>query len=161
MLQGLAPIVSGDMRLVVLGSFPGARSLALQQYYAHPQNQFWKILSALWQVDLLTASYAERCAVLLAHRLGLWDVYARCERQGSLDSAIRNPVVNNFAALARDCRGLQATAHNGGESFRNAGKTLLNIPAHRLPSTSPAHASWSFSRKLDAWQVVFAQHGLV
>ena len=134
----------------------------MRQYYAHPQNHFWKILSALWGTDLVGLPYEERCHALVAHGLGVWDVYAACEREGSLDTSIRNAEVNDFAALARRCPQLQAIGHNGGESYRHARHTSqVGVPVYRLPSTSPANASWSFERKLAAWREVFAAHGLV
>lgn len=163
-LQGLAPVADARTRLVILGSFPGAASLAAQQYYAHPQNKFWPILAALWpqhpQPD--RHDYAARLEWLLARGLGLWDVYDSCERQGSLDSAIRQPQVNDFAALKRRCPQLQAVAHNGGESFKHAGKLQgLGLTVYKLPSTSPANASWSFERKLAAWREVMQATGLL
>jgi hypoxanthine-DNA glycosylase len=179
-LTGLAPVVSANTVVLVLGSFPGARSLALQQYYAHPQNQFWKILQAIWPTDPLPdvtghdandmlERYAQRNQWLLDHGLGVWDVYAACEREGSLDSAIRDAVVNDFGALRLPR--LKAIAHNGAESFRHsrhvvaalsaAGRPQNEAPAfYRLPSTSPANASWTFERKLEAWRHVMTQHGL-
>lgn len=165
LLQGLAPVVDGRTALLILGSFPGARSLAQQQYYAHPQNQFWKILQALWPQHPLPAAsaphgYEQRCQWLLERGLGLWDVYGRCSRAGSLDSAIRDAVPNDIHALALPR--LAAVAHNGAESFRHARHTaLLGVPVHRLPSTSPANASWSFERKLQAWREVVAAQGLL
>ena len=161
-LQGLGPMVDANTRLVVLGSFPGVASLRAQQYYGHPRNQFWPILSALWAVDLVALGYADRLSTLLAHGLGLWDVYASCERQGSLDSAIAHAQLNDLASLARRAPRLQAVVHNGGESARSARHTQsLGVAVHRLPSTSPANASWSFARKLGAWRAVFEQHGMV
>ncbi|KAF1043122.1 MAG: hypothetical protein GAK38_04076 [Xylophilus sp.] len=107
-------------------------------------------------------AYAHRLAVLRERGLGLWDVYGACEREGSLDTAIRNARVNDFAALARGCPQLQAIAHNGGESFRHARHSrTLGLPVYRLPSSSPANASWSFERKRDAWAEVFMAHGLI
>ena len=91
LLQGLPPAIGASTRLVVLGSFPGVASLQAQQYYAHPRNHFWPILSALWNTDLKALPYAERLQQMLARGLGLWDVYASCEREGSLDSAIQQP----------------------------------------------------------------------
>jgi hypoxanthine-DNA glycosylase len=165
MLTGLPPLVSGQTRLLILGSFPGVASLAAQQYYGHPQNHFWKILQAIWPSSAIRTgadSYKIRSEWLLSRQLGLWDVYAACERQGSLDSAIRRPVVNDFAAIQRLCPALQAIAHNGGESFKHSKHTLqLGVPVYRLPSTSPANASWSFDRKLAAWREVFEKHGLI
>ena len=165
-LRGLAPIVSSHTRLLVLGSFPGVRSLAQQQYYGHPQNHFWKILAALWGVDLFALPYAERCAAVQTRGLGLWDVYAACEREGSLDTAIRNATVNDFSALRQQCPQLQAIAHNGAESFKHMPRVAASlgegsaVAFYKLPSTSPANASWSFERKLAAWREVLEPQGV-
>ncbi|HJS01873.1 MAG TPA: DNA-deoxyinosine glycosylase [Variovorax sp.] len=159
-LTGLAPIVSESTVLLILGSFPSVRSIAQRQYYAHPQNQFWRILQATWPdipLPMGPDSYQKRSDWLLARGLGLWDVYGRCRREGSLDSAIRDAVVNDIAGLRLPA--LAAIAHNGGESFRHARHTrTLGVPVHRLPSSSPAHASWSFERKAAAWREVIAQY---
>jgi hypoxanthine-DNA glycosylase len=161
----MQPIVSCNTRLLVLGSFPGAASLARQQYYAHPQNHFWKILQAIWPdspFDISAGSYEKRSEWLLGRGLGVWDVYASCEREGSLDAAIRKPQVNDFAELQRRCAQLAVIAHNGGESFRHARHTAaLGFAVYKLPSTSPANASWSFERKLAVWREVVAAAGLL
>ena len=158
-LQGLAPVAPRHARLLVLGSFPGVASLAEQQYYAHPRNHFWPILSALWGVEL--ASYRQRIAEARRRGLAIWDVYAACRREGSLDSAIEAARPNDLAGLVRRLPQLRAIAHNGGESARSMRLTrTLGLPVHRLPSTSPANASWSFDRKLQAWRTVFEQAGL-
>jgi hypoxanthine-DNA glycosylase len=160
-LLGLGPLIDDNTRLIVLGSFPGAASLLAQQYYGHPRNHFWPILSALWDVDLKSAPYERRLEAARAHGLGLWDVYASCERQGSLDSAIENAALNDLASLRQRAPTLQAIAHNGGESARAMRHTrALGLPVHRLPSSSPANASWSFERKLAAWRAVFQEHGV-
>jgi len=99
---------------------------------------------------------------MLDKGLGLWDVYASCERTGSLDAAIRNPLVNDFTELKHRCPELRLIVHNGGESFKHAHHTsALGLPVYRLPSTSPANASWSFERKLAAWRDVVSLAGLV
>lgn len=160
-LQGLAPVLAPHTRLVVLGSFPGEASLAAQRYYAHPRNQFWPILSALWGVDLPAMPYPQRLEQVLQRGLGIWDVYASCRREGSLDSAIEAAVLNDLSSLRQRAPGLQAVAHNGGESARAMRVTRdLGVAVHRLPSTSPANASWSFERKLAAWRAVFAGHAM-
>ncbi len=162
-LTGLAPLVSPATKVLILGSFPGVRSLQAQEYYGHPQNQFWKILQAIWPFgvhEISASSYENRSNWLLERDLGVWDVYASCEREGSLDSAIRNAVPNDIAAL--NLPQLQAIAHNGGESFKHARHTrTLGVPVYQLPSTSPANASWSFERKLAAWREVMERHGLI
>lgn len=160
-LSGLAPIIAPATRLVVLGSFPSEASLAAQQYYAHPRNHFWPILGALWGVELRQLPYAERVALVRERGLGIWDVYASCRREGSLDSAIEDAEPNDLAGLLRHAPRLAAVAHNGGESARAMRVTrALGVVVHRLPSTSPANASWSFERKLAAWREVFALYGL-
>lgn len=188
--HGLAPVAGAHTVVLVLGSFPGAASLQARQYYAHPQNHFWKILQALWPQHPLPPAgpdgYSDRCAWLLARGLGLWDVYQSCEREGSLDTSIRHARLNDFALLRSVCPQLAALAHNGAESFRHAQAVLAGLSASRhlpllphdggnagvrpaappieavrLPSTSPANASWSFERKLTAWADVMARHGLL
>ncbi|WP_310628669.1 DNA-deoxyinosine glycosylase [Limnohabitans sp.] len=164
-LQGLPPLLDAHTRLVVLGSFPGVASLRAQQYYGHPQNQFWKIMATLLSSDaaiVLTMAYAERVQWLLNQGVGLWDVYAACEREGSLDANIQNAQPNDLQSLRTRCPALVAIAHNGGESFKHAKFTrALGLPVHRLPSTSPANASWTLARKLAAWREVFQMAGLL
>ena len=164
-LHGLPPAVTDQTRLLVLGSFPGATSLASQQYYAHPQNAFWRILQAIWPAspyDIRADSYQNRIDWMLDKGIGLWDVYASCERIGSLDSAIQQPQPNDLAGLLERCPQLQVIAHNGGESFKHADLTRsLGLPVYRLPSTSPANASWSFERKLAVWREVVGLAGLI
>lgn len=161
-LQGLAPVASPAARLLVLGSFPSVASLAAQQYYAHPRNQFWPIVSRLLNLDLTTLSYPQRVQAACDAGLAIWDVYARCERRGSLDSAIEAAVPNDLPALVARLPALRLIAHNGGESARAMRVTrTLGLPVLRLPSTSPAHASWSFERKLAAWRDAFVTAGLV
>ena len=161
-LEGLPPVVGPDTRLVVLGSFPGAASLAAGQYYAHPRNRFWPLMGVLCGIDT-TLPYPDRVRALNARGVGVWDVYAQCEREGSLDSAIRAAQLNDFPALLQRCTRLNTIVHNGGESFRHAKvveKSLAQaglagqVTVHRLPSTSPANASWTFEQKLTAWRAV-------
>lgn len=160
-LVGLPPVIARHTRLVVLGSFPGAASLAAGEYYAHPRNHFWPLLSALWGVDLRALPYPARLAEVKRRGLGLWDVYGACRREGSLDADIHDAEFNDFASLRHSAPALRAVAHNGGESAR-AMRHLqaLGYDGTRLPSTSPANASWSFERKLAAWRTVFAAHSI-
>ena len=163
-MTALPPLVSSETRLLILGSFPGVASLRAQQYYGHPQNHFWPILQAIFgpSADYTGgSSYQIRSEWLLSKKLGLWDVYASCERECSLDSNIRQAVLNDFSSLRQLCPQLEAIAHNGGESFKHARYlSALGLPVYKLPSTSPANASWSFERKLAAWREVFEKHGV-
>ena len=161
LLQGLPPVIARHTRLLLLGSFPGVASLAAGQYYAHPRNQFWPLLSALLGEDLAALPYAQHLQRLRAHGLGLWDVIAACRREGSLDRRIRDAQYNDLGSLRRHAPGLLAVAHNGGESARAMRVTAaLGLQVFRLPSSSPANASWSFERKLAAWREVFAACGV-
>ena len=170
-LTGLPPVASPYTHVLILGSFPGVASLRAQQYYGHPQNQFWRLLSALWPAHPLPAAhdYAARCDWVLARGLGIWDVYAACEREGSLDTSIRNARLNDFAALHARLPRLAGLAHNGGESFARARQVRASmglamdapVASLRLPSTSPANASWSFARKCEAWGEAFRRWDLL
>lgn len=161
LLAGLPPVLARHTRCLVLGSFPGAASLAAQQYYGHPRNHFWPLLSAIWGVDLAALSYRARLAEVRRRGLGLWDAYARCRRAGSLDAAIEAAEPNDFALVRRRSPALALVLHNGGESARVA-RTFesLGLATRRLPSTSPANAGWSFERKLAAWRAAFAEGGV-
>jgi hypoxanthine-DNA glycosylase len=164
-LKGLPPLLDKNIRLLVLGSFPSVASLRAQQYYGHPQNQFWKIMATLLSpnaAEVLAMTYPERAQWLLSQNVGLWDIYAVCERKGSSDAHIKNSQLNDFRSLREICPRLVAVAHNGGESFKHAKFTLtLGLSVHRLPSTSPAHASWTFERKCEAWRSVLQAEGLL
>lgn len=152
-LIGLAPIADAQARVLILGSFPSPASLAAGQYYAHRQNQFWRILAAVLGQPLVDMDYAARLAAVKAAGIAIWDVYRSCERPGSLDSAIRNGQPNDFAALKKSAVAIRLIRFNG----RAAGKfapqlAALGYETAVLPSTSPANAGWSFERKLAAWR---------
>jgi hypoxanthine-DNA glycosylase len=153
LLAGFPPILDRSTRIVILGSFPGAASLAADQYYAHPRNQFWRLLSAVLQDPLTGLPYEQRLQRVLSHGIGLWDVIALCEREGSLDADIRRAQANDFALLRQQCPELRRICFNGKTSgkfapqFADAGfETLV------LPSSSPANAQLSFDEKLAQWK---------
>jgi len=138
---------------LILGSFPSEASLAARQYYAHRQNQFWKILGAILEQPLFEMVYARRLETVQAARIAIWDVYAECERQGSLDSAIRNGKPNDFAGLRKSAPALRRVLFNGQTPGRFApALAALGLDTRVMPSTSPANAGWSYERKLAAWR---------
>jgi hypoxanthine-DNA glycosylase len=160
-LRGFPPVIDAEVRRLILGSFPSAASLAAGQYYAHPRNQFWRILGRLLGEPLAELPYAERLQRTLQRRVGIWDVYGACQREGSGDAAIRHPHANAFARLRRLAPRLDSVAFNGAAAgrfrplFEAAG-----FAARVLPSTSPAHAGRSFEEKLALWQAWWrAPHG--
>jgi hypoxanthine-DNA glycosylase len=150
------PVVDPNTTILILGSLPGAASLAAGSYYAHPRNQFWRLAGAVIGVDLAALPYEERLSALLRHRIGLWDVIADAERAGSLDAAIRNPAANDLQGLVASLPELRTIGFNGATAAR-IGRAQLSSLAERyrlvpLPSSSPAHAGLSFEAKLRSWQ---------
>lgn len=157
------PIAAPHARLLVLGSMPGAASLAAGQYYAHPRNAFWPIMGALYGFDP-RAAYAERVACLQAAGVAVWDVLASCVRPGSLDSAIdaTSAQPNDFRAFFAAHQGIRRVYFNGAAAEAAYRRHVLpqgawaDLPALRLPSTSPAHAALDLARKAEAWRVLTA-----
>ena len=154
-LTGLAPVIDPAIRILILGSFPGAASLAARQYYAHPRNQFWRLVSSMVGEDLVALPYADRLPRLLAHRVGLWDVLAGCEREGSLDTAIRRPAANDFERLRVLCPELRTVGFNGQASGKFAPQFVAaGYRTVVLPSSSPAHMAVTFEHKLQIWRAL-------
>ncbi len=154
--QGLAPVVSPDARLLILGSLPGAASLSAAQYYAHPRNAFWKLVGRAVGLDLQSLAYPERLDALRNNGIALWDVIASAERRGSLDAAIRDARTTDLTTLIADLPRLRAVAFNGGLAART-GRQLLAGASHLtlidLPSSSPAHTR-PIEEKAAAWAVL-------
>lgn len=163
-LHSFAPVVTPTSRVLVLGTMPGAASLAKQEYYGFPHNAFWRIMAALGGADGgadgVPERYADKLELLRRTGIALWDVCHSCRRTGSLDSNIVDEAPNDIAALLAAHPSIRAVAFNGGPAYRlfkkhigldtiGEGRALLP-----LPSTSPANASWSYERKLAAWSAL-------
>lgn len=151
------PVADLRTETLILGSLPGAASLAAARYYAHPQNQFWRLVGAVIGVDLPGMAYEERLHALLDRRIGLWDVVAEAERPGSLDAAIRDPVPNDLIALTRSLPRLKTIAFNGGTAARigtmHLGEAAGRFRLLALPSSSPAY-TLALSAKLERWRAL-------
>jgi hypoxanthine-DNA glycosylase len=151
--RGLAPIASRDARLIILGSLPGDASLAAKRYYAHPTNQFWRLLGPAIGRDLATLTYAGRLGALASARVGLWDVIESATRRGSLDQSIRTAAANPLAEWLGGFPDLRAVAFNGQAAARSARRVLEPIDGIALidlPSSSAAH-TMAFADKAAAW----------
>ncbi len=159
-LRGLDPVMDSNIRVLILGSMPGVQSLNAVEYYAHPRNALWWILSEWLEFDL-QQPYLERCQGILDAGLGLWDVVGECVRPGSLDSAIRldSVVVNDILGLLVRYQQIERILFNGGKaaslfnkhvaaSLRDLGRDVASIV---LPSTSPAYAAMSQEEKKARW----------
>ena len=151
---GLPPIARPDARLFILGSLPGDASLAARRYYAHPTNQFWRLLGSAIGEELHELDYEQRLERLAERRIGLWDVIASASRPGSLDQAIREAAHNRIEHLLHDFPDMRAIGFNGGTSAR-VGRVLIGEPPPQLvlidlPSSSAANTK-PFADKAAAW----------
>ena len=155
--RSFAPVVDAGTRLLVLGSLPGERSLAAARYYAHPQNQFWRLIGGVIGQDIAALPYEDRLTALLGAGIGLWDVVASATRTGSLDTAIRDHQANDLATLIASLPALQALAFNGATSARIGRKAIGDTPLALidLPSSSPAY-TLPFAEKQVRWRQLAA-----
>jgi double-stranded uracil-DNA glycosylase len=161
---GFPPIASPRARVLVLGSLPGQLSLTRGEYYANPQNAFWKIVKS--RIPDLSPDYASRLAALMEHRIALWDVLAAATRSGSLDAAIADDAIsNNFRALFHAYPKIQRIYFNGATAAKLYEKHVIPtltdtqraLVRHTLPSTSGAHATLTFAEKAARWSVIWAE----
>ena len=156
-----------DTRVLILGSLPGVASLAAHQYYAHPQNQFWRLVGGVIGVDLAALAYPDRLAALAAARIGLWDTIASAHRRGSLDGAIRAAETRDIAAFAATLPALRLIAFNGATAARLGRAALVDtgrlgraalagtpLALLDLPSSSAANARLPFAAKQAQWQAL-------
>jgi hypoxanthine-DNA glycosylase len=147
-----APVVDARTRVLILGSLPGAQSLAARRYYAHPQNAFWRLTGSVIGVDLVALDYPDRLAALLAGGIGVWDVIATARRDGSLDGAIRDVEGNDLIALVGSLPRLRLVAFNGKKAAAIGARLLAPETPHlTLPSSSPAY-TMAFAPKVAAWE---------
>ena len=155
--KGFPPIARSDARVLILGSLPGDRSIAEQQYYAHPRNAFWKIMAELLGIE---GDYATRCNLLCEHGIALWDVLQSSVRPGSMDAAIQlnGAQPNDFETFFVEHPGIRTIGFNGRKAQQMFTRFVRYGPESAdlvlLPSTSPAYASMPFSAKLSAWRDV-------
>jgi TDG/mug DNA glycosylase family protein len=154
--RSMPPVGSADASLLILGSLPGEASLRAQRYYAHPQNQFWRLLGAAIGEELAALDYDDRLARLSARAIALWDAVGEARRQGSLDGAIRSATANQLADYAATHPRLRAVAFNGNTAARLGRAALAGIQQVRLidlPSSSPAYTI-PFAAKAERWAVL-------
>jgi hypoxanthine-DNA glycosylase len=152
------PKAGPETRVLILGSLPGEVSLARGQYYAHPRNQFWRLIGAVIGAELAGADYPERLAALQRAGVGLWDVVKTAHRTGSLDQHIRDHAPNPLAEFAASLPELRAVGFNGGKAWKIGAAQLVGAPGLELialPSSSPAH-TLAFDAKKAAWMALGA-----
>lgn len=149
------PVIDENCKLLILGSFPSVASRSVGFYYGHKQNRFWQVLSAIYN-EPVPSSISGKKEYLLRHHIGLWDVLAGCDISGSADAAIKNPRLNNISGLIKQY-GISKIYFNGAAAynlFQRINNEKLDAELIKLPSTSPANASYNLSRLIDAWKII-------
>lgn len=151
-LHNIPPVYDKNSRILILGSFPSVKSREMKFFYGHPQNRFWRVLSALIGCEC-PATIAEKKEMLLKNNIAVWDVIKSCEITGSSDSSIKSAVPNDFTEIL-ETADIQAVFTNGTTAYNLYKKYNSEPQAVRLPSTSPANASYSLERLINEWAVI-------
>ncbi len=154
--KSFKPSVDNNSKVLILGSMPGVKSLEEQQYYAHPQNRFWKVLGAVCkEPNLHEFDYKNKLKTLLNNNIALWDTIKSCKREGSLDSDIQNEVPNDIRGLLKKYSNIQTICLNGNKSYYTFKKYFPDLSekynCHKMPSTSPANAGYSIDILIKEW----------
>ena len=149
------PLFNAQSHILILGSFPSVKSREQNFFYGHPQNRFWRVVSAVLQQDT-PQTVDEKRAFLLQNHIALWDVIASCEIVGSSDSSIRNAVPNDLTEILNtaDIRQIYVNGGTAAKVYDKYQKPLLGREAVRLPSTSPANAAWRLAKLTEAWSII-------
>lgn len=153
----IEPLFCDSSETLILGSFPSVKSREAMFFYGHPQNRFWKLLALIYGEDA-PKTVEEKKALVLSHRLALWDVIRSCTVTGSSDSSITDVVPNDLGVILDNSR-VNRVFCNGALSYKLYQKYIFpktGIKAKKLPSTSPANAAWSIERLLEEWRVIAA-----
>lgn len=151
----IAPIYDKNSRILILGSFPSVKSREVQFFYGHPQNRFWRVMAA--ELDCpVPQTVEEKREMLLSHRIALWDVIASCRIRGSSDASIEQVVPNDLSPILReaDIRGIYSNGAKSWELYQRYLYPVTGRQSRKLPSTSPANASFSLERLTEEWRVI-------
>lgn len=157
-IHKIPPVYNKNSQILILGSFPSVKSREGRFFYHHKQNRFWKVLAAVFE-DTLPKTIEEKKEFLLRHNIAIWDVIASCDIEGSSDSSIKNAVPNDFSDILKAAP-IRKIYTNGGTAYKLYHKyceKVTGIKAMKLPSTSPANASYSLDRLISEWKVIADQ----
>ena len=158
--KSFTPSIDNNSKILILGSMPGVKSLYEQQYYAHPQNRFWRVMSVICnEPKLYEFDYDLKLKTLLKNNIALWDTIKTCEREGSLDSDIQNENPNDIRKLLKTYPNIKTICLNGNKSYSAFKKYFPELfekySCHKMPSTSPANARYSLDKLIEEWSVIF------
>ena len=154
-IHPIPPLYDANSRVLILGSFPSVKSREAMFFYGHPQNRFWKLMALLFDADV-PSTVEEKKRLVLSHGIAMWDTIHSCTITGSSDSSIKDVVPNDLSVILNNSR-VKRIFCNGAASHRLYQKYIYpinNIPAQKLPSTSPANAAWSLDRLAEAWKII-------
>ena len=154
-VHSFEPVYDKDSEILILGTLPSVKSRENNFYYGHKQNRFWKVLATLLK-EPIPETIEEKKAMLLVHRIALWDVIQSCDIKGSSDSSIKNVLPTDIGMILEKTNVTQiyANGNKAGQLYKRYQFPVTGIEATVLPSTSPANAAWSLERLCEAWQVV-------
>ena len=154
-VHSFEPVYDKDSEILILGTLPSVKSRENNFYYGHKQNRFWKVLATLLK-EPVPETIEEKKAMLLAHRVALWDVIQSCDIKGSSDSSIKNVQPTDIGMILEKTNVTQiyANGNKAGQLYKRYQFPVTGIEATVLPSTSPANAAWSFDRLCEAWRVI-------
>lgn len=155
-IQSFPSLSNPHAEVLLLGTMPGVQSLAMNQYYGHPRNHFWKLLAAIFGEEP-PIDYHSKKEMLLRNNIAVWDVLQACERQGSLDSAIMKEVPNDFGTFLDEHPNIRIICFNGQKAaafFKKYVRQNKEYSFVTLPSTSPANAGKNFEQKLNEWKII-------
>lgn len=149
------PLYDEKSKVLILGSFPSVKSREHMFFYGHPQNRFWKVVSAVLEQDT-PITIEDKKAFLLSNRIALWDVIASCDITGSSDSSIKNVIPNDLTTILQnaDIKQIFVNGKTAEKYYNKYIRNVINRDAFFLPSTSPANAGWSIERLGDAWKEI-------
>ena len=157
-IHSFEPVYDKDSKILILGTLPSVKSRENNFYYGHKQNRFWKVLATLLK-EPVPDTIEEKKALLLAHRIALWDVIQSCDIKGSSDSSIRNVEPTDLGLLLKQIgiTRIYANGNKAGQLYKKYQFPLTGIEATVLPSTSPANAAWSLERLCETWRVILGR----
>ena len=153
-IHPIPPVWDKHSRILILGSFPSVKSREQMFFYGHPQNRFWRVLSAVFK-DACPQTIEEKRAFLLRQHIALWDVVASCEIEGSADSSMKNVSPNDLTPILNgaDIRQIYVNGKTAQKFYIRYTQPITGREAVCLPSTSPANAAWGLERLIEAWSV--------
>lgn len=157
-VHSFEPVYDKDSEILILGTLPSVKSRENNFYYGHKQNRFWKVLATLLK-EPVPDTIEEKKAMLLAHRIALWDVIQSCDIKGSSDSSIKNVQPTDIGMILEktNITRIYANGNKAGQLYKRYQFSVTGIEAMVLPSTSPANAAWSLERLCEAWHVILEQ----